>query len=200
MNPTMCSKVSLDWNMSLASTSASAYYDPNNIFLFAEVAPTKLRFMIRDYVPDKTGMRYVDLHATRFPDKQCVQTGTCTLLDIPEVHVRVVTCTVTATDQGNRWCPVEMYFFDRPGGKIIAQIFFYLVFGVAEIDHETCIVESDALTILDSVHEVLTCQRHNAAWRIQSAYLKAKYNPAYFMCQKMLVKDVEEIYSNLIYS
>ncbi len=86
----------------------------------------------------------------------------------------------------------EVYFYDTKD-SLIARLFFFLHPGKATYTYSPMIVETSTRDIGSAVYDVITCRQRLAACRIQRAWLRAKYNPNYNLCKRLLVRDMDTI-------
>lgn len=188
MNQDDCKRLALAWKSHWGDMSMCSYYHHNFKSNFAEVHPSKLRFIIAGFKPIQHDLHEFQ-HTIRLINSICVLTGTCNFIGRGECHVRV--CAMSNSRQRSH--VVEIYIFESPNGELLAHILFHLQHGKADYKYSPLIVESQEEELQSALMEILTSKKQIAARTIQLAWLRAKYNPDYLLCMKLLLQDLSTI-------
>lgn len=187
LNPADCDRVSMKWRDHWGGMSMSAYYRSEFKSKFTEMHPNKLRFFVRDFtVCDED--QHEHLHRIRLYGHSCELTGTCTFLGRQGCHVRA-----TVNPNGDH-SGVTFFFFSAPDGPLLATAFFYMHFGKAKYQYNPFIIEVPASADRkQAIAEILSSKQKHAAWKIECAWLRAKYSPKYELCKRLLIRDMDNL-------
>lgn len=158
--------------------------------MYSMIHADLLRFLVRDFQSD------FKAHKAAIRGWTCVLSGTCTFIGKQEIHVRAFTFKNDHGDDNVHYA-TEVYFYDTVdgiAGTLIARLYFFLHPGKATFTYSPMIVETSIIgDIGRAVHDVIACRRRLAACRIQRAFLRAKYNPKYILCKRLLMRDMDTI-------
>lgn len=167
------------------------YQKPDQYVMFCHrgLKPSTLRFLIQNFRKHDHD-QHAHMHPLRNSNyKNKVFSATCDFIDRLNVHVRIL----LSAPNGHCYSCAQVYFFDKPGGKMIGQMEFFIYVGSAPswMKGGWGVIESMMSTEEDAVIEVLSCKFHKAVHHIQCSYLRAKYNPSYDLCKRLLLRDLE---------
>lgn len=186
--PSMCDCIALEWNHGGCMIIAEHGKYGSFRSMYSLIHADLLRFFVRDFQSDKKAHE----HQAALRGWTCVLSGTCTFIGIQGIHVRAFTFKNDHGDDNVHYS-TEAYFYDKKD-TLIARLYFFLHPGKATYTYSPLIVETSIIgDIGRAVHDVINCRRRLAACRIQRAFLRAKYNPKYILCKRLLVRDLDNI-------
>ena len=174
----LADKVALKWSRSFSDYEG--YY--------SEIPDSFLKYIVtnvREVSKDISTL----LKPFRF-GRQCIFTGRCSFIGVPDVTTSVFTWQSGNTNYG-----VEFFFSSSIDNERLGRVFFYLETGKLEFKYSPYIVirQSQSDYICTAL-EILSSRKKNAVSKIECAFLKAKFRPNYILCKKLLLKDLECIY------
>ena len=126
---------------------------------------------------------------SRIIGRRCIFIGTCSFVDVSDVTVRAVTWKSGETHYG-----VEFFFFSPIDNAALGRVFFYLETGILKFIYNPYIVNMQGQTDhIDTILEILSRRHKNAVSRIECAFLRAKFQPNYTLCKKLLLQDLKAL-------
>jgi hypothetical protein len=171
----LADKLALEWHRSFSDFEG--YY--------CTIPVSSLRFIVTNV---KQGSKF-NVPMSSIIGRRCIFIGTCSFVDVSNAIVRVVTWKSGETDYG-----VEFSFFSSIDNTVLGRVFFYLETGILKYIYNPYIVNIQSQN--DHTHtvmDILTHCKKNAVFTIECAFLRAKFQPNYALCKKLLLQDLKAL-------